>query len=286
MSSPIDANRLLLGIDKRSKQGLSYQLMFARRGQNYIPRMGFEVWEDYFVIARNISYAWLASESSLAFRNTVSLEYYFIFGNDDKELESAEFGPAWTYEGKNGSSSKLWIKRKHENLLDTLSLPEDVVVPPNRYEFYEVGIEYQMSSGNLLHSNFNIQGGPFYDGSYLTFGVSPGWTISNHLAISGYYQPTWAQFTDRDQTFNTQLIGLRVKIAVNTQLSTSTFVQYNSAAAAIGINFRLRYNPREGTDFYLVYNEGLNTDREQETPILPLSSNRTVLLKYATTFLP
>ncbi len=61
---------------------------------------------------------------------------------------------------------------------------------------------------------------------------------------------------------------------------------YNSAADAAGINFRLRYNPKEGTDFYLVYNEGLNTDREGKFSGLPISANRSVLLKYSTTFIP
>lgn len=285
-SSPIDANRLRLGMEKRSKQGFSYQLFFARRGPNYIPRMGFEVWENYFVFARSISYAWLPSETSVAFRNTLSLEYYFLYGNVNRGLESAELGPVWTYEGKNGSSARMWIKSKYEALLDTLELPEDVIVPPDQYTFYDVGINYNMSSGTLLRSNFNITGGSFYDGSYLSVGVSPSWTVSKHLTLSGNYQPTWAQFSDRGQSFTTHLLGLRLKAAVNTKLSTSTFLQYNSAADAVGINFRLRYNHKEGTDFYLVYNEGLNTDRERETPALLLSNNRTVLLKYAMTFLP
>lgn len=283
---PSDANRLRFAWEKRAKQGFSYELFFARRGSHYFPRMGFEVWEDYFVLARRISYAWLPSEASQAFRHTLALEYYFIFGNANMGLESAELGPVWTYEGKTGSFAQVWIKSRHEDILDTLNLPEYVFVPPTRYNFYELGIDYQMPWGTLLRSGFNIKGGPFYDGRYLTVGVSPTWTVSNHLTLSGNYQPTWAQFPDRDQSFNTHLLGVWLKIAVNTKLSTSTFVQYNSAADAVGINFRLRYNPREGTDFYLVYNEGLNTDREREALALPLSNSRSVLLKYSTTFLP
>ena len=45
------------------------------------------------------------------------------------------------------------------------------------------------------------------------------------------------------------------------KLALSSFVQYNSAADLVIANVRLRYNPREGNDFYVVYNEGLNTDR-------------------------
>ncbi len=80
-------------------------------------------------------------------------------------------------------------------------------------------------------------------------------------------------------------MGFRAKLAFNTRLSTSAFVQSNSADHEVALNLRLRYNPREGTDLYLVYNDLLNTDRDREPPALPWSSERALLLKYSTTFL-
>ncbi len=52
----------------------------------------------------------------------------------------------------------------------------------------------------------------------------------------------------------------------------------------MGVNVRLRYNFSEGNDLYLVYNEALNTDRHRETPFLPLTDTRTILVKYTYTF--
>jgi hypothetical protein len=49
-------------------------------------------------------------------------------------------------------------------------------------------------------------------------------------------------------------------------------------------NLRFRYNFREGNDLWIVYNEGLNTDRRRELPVLPITEGRTVLLKYTYTF--
>lgn len=46
-----------------------------------------------------------------------------------------------------------------------------------------------------------------------------------------------------------------------------------------------RFNPREGTDLYIVYNEGMNTNRHRFDPALPVTDTRTVLVKYSTTFL-
>ena len=285
-SSLPDANRIRLSWENRSQEGFSYDLFFARRGPSYIPGMGFEVYEDYFVLARRLAYAWLPGEESHAFRHTMALEFYFLFQNAERTLESAELGPAWTYEGKNGSFARVWTKGRFESLHDTLHLPEDVFVPLKRYTFYELGGMYQMPQGKLLRLNFNITAGQFYDGLYVTTGLAPAWTVSRHLTLRASYQPTWARFSERDQAFMSHLIWFRMNAALNTQLIISAFVQYNSAVDAVGINIRFRYNPREGTDFYLVYNEGLNTDRHRGTPVLPVSDARTVLLKYSTTFLP
>jgi hypothetical protein len=53
-------------------------------------------------------------------------------------------------------------------------------------------------------------------------------------------------------------------------------VQLNSVEDRVGVNFRLRYNLREGSDIWVVYDEGFNTDRDSPagTPRLPFSAAR------------
>jgi hypothetical protein len=50
------------------------------------------------------------------------------------------------------------------------------------------------------------------------------------------------------------------------------------------VNARLRYNPREGNDIYVVYNDTLNGNRFREAPHLPVSSGRALMLKVSYTF--
>ena len=59
---------------------------------------------------------------------------------------------------------------------------------------------------------------------------------------------------------------------------------YNHVDNIIVSNIRLRYNFSEGHDLWIVYNEGINTDRDRIGPILPRTNNRTVLLKYTYTY--
>ncbi len=123
--------------------------------------------------------------------------------------------------------------------------------------------------------------GSFYDGWKLSLSMTPQWSASSTLELSGTYQYNRILFTGRNEELNSHIIRLSILAMMSTKLSASAFLQYNSAVNAIVASFRLRYNPREGTDFYLVYNEGLHTDRYRAFPTLPVSTGRNILLKYS-----
>ena len=99
------------------------------------------------------------------------------------------------------------------------------------------------------------------------------------------YQLNALKFPDRNQKFTGQIGQLKISAFLNSKLSLVSLVQYNSANDKIITNIRFRYNPREGHDLYIVYDEGLNTERQREIPTLPQTSIRTILLKYNYTFI-
>jgi hypothetical protein len=70
----------------------------------------------------------------------------------------------------------------------------------------------------------------------------------------------------------------------STKLSASAFIQLNNLNDAFMGNFRLRYNPREGNDFYLVFNDYQGFMASENYPEPPSYYNRAILLKYTHTF--
>ncbi len=92
-------------------------------------------------------------------------------------------------------------------------------------------------------------------------------------------------FSDRDQDFTGNIARFKALFMFSTKLSVSSFVQYNSNENNLATNLRIHYNPREGNDFYVVFNESSNIKRDLETPRLPGFNNRSVLLKYTYTFI-
>ena len=88
----------------------------------------------------------------------------------------------------------------------------------------------------------------------------------------------------REQHFISHIGRIKALLMFNTKLSFSAFIQYNSEIHNIASNIRFRYNPREGNDLWIVYNEGTNTDLDREIPSPPRLAGRTVMLKYTYTF--
>src|SRR5690606_32503465 len=110
------------------------------------------------------------------------------------------------------------------------------------------------------------------------------WNVSPHLELGGDYQLTMLRFPDRDQRANIHVGRLRVRTALNARASGDAFVQYNSTTDRLDVNVRLRYSFAEGTDLWLVYNEGLDTDRPGDIEArAPFSLSRALILKYTHT---
>jgi len=80
------------------------------------------------------------------------------------------------------------------------------------------------------------------------------------------------------------IFGLKVLYLLNTRFSINVFLRYNTSLHRIITNLKIRYNPGEGNDLYLVLNEDRNTDLYRELPNFPVFNSRAVMLKYTYTF--
>jgi len=87
---------------------------------------------------------------------------------------------------------------------------------------------------------------------------------------------SWNAFWD---VMTNHILGIKALFMFDTKLSVNAFIQYNTDYDGIITNFRIRYNPKEGNDLYMVFNEDGNTDLYRELPYLPVYNSRTVMLK-------
>ena len=273
--------------ERRTQRGLSYTWQFTRAGADYRPELGFMPRRD-FTTANVVANWFVYTDKHRYFKRIYPGALAFsTVRNADRALESGQYAVWVQWDAKAGGGG--WVEPKvfRENVLTPFVIGNAVHIPAGSYEFADLQVAYTMPSGARLRTSADFRTGTYFDGTRTQLILSPTWNVSPHLEVGGDYQVSALRFPRRNESVNIHLARLRVRTALNAQASGNAFVQYNSTTNRVDVNLRLRYNVAEGTDLWLVYNEGLDIDRAFETParpMAPLSMSRALILKYSHTF--
>jgi len=283
-ADPFDRSLVRFNWQRRGTDGLVYAADLTRAGEVFEPGMGFLLRRDYVSGDANVGYGWRPGRGSPLNAYSVGTAGSFIRRNEDASTESGGYSVDGQLQTRGGHALRLGIARDYENLLAPFRLSASTAVPVGSYWFNSANVSYTPPNGAIFRPGVNLTAGQFYDGTRVSLGVSPAWSVSRHLTLSGAYQLNRIRFEARHDEFTSHIARLRTELFFSTTTSAAAFAQYNSAGDVVVLNFRFRYNPTEGTDLYVVWNESLNSDRFALTPVLPFSQSRTLLVKYARTF--
>ncbi len=277
--------RARINWERRTEEGLGYSFSFSHSGENFNPGVGFEMRDNYQAVRGHMQWGWLPEKESILFSHNAGFQVLNFYNATSGKLESSSLGPEWKFQTKKFLMGSVQLKKMVENVDEEFSFSDDAVIPVGHYEFLGFDIMSTTPMTRKVYAELKIEGGQFYDGNRFSYTVSPYFNWSSSILISGTYQYDAIHFSDRNQEFKNHISRLKLEYMYSTKLSASTFVQYNTFNAALMGNFRLRYNPREGNDFYLVFNEFHFLKPKLEIPNLPELANRSIMLKYTHTFI-
>ena len=280
---PLDRGMARIAWERRGQDGLTYGLDLARAGDAFEPRLGFLRRRDFTKGQASVGYGWRSGEASPWLTHGPSIDAAVFTRNDDGVVETVSVTPRWAGELKAGHVFEVELASVYENLESPFDLSDDAAVPAGEHRFTSARISYGAPRGELLRINGAVEAGGFYDGRVVAASVTPAWNVSRHLDLGGLYSISDITLPERDQRFTAHVARLRGEVMFSTRVSLAAFVQYSSAADQATANLRFRYNPSEGHDLYVVWNEGVLTDRYGLTPAPPLSERRTIMVKYSRT---
>ena len=282
--SPLDRTRMIARWERRRQNGLNYATEFIRSGDEYDPQMGFQMRSDFTYLQSNVQQLWLMGEDSPFYSVAVGASALTYMRNGDKTVESGAVEPALHFEFKNNARLDITGFNNYESVREVFELSDNTIIPIGDYWFHGGTMHFQASRAETFRPTFTASAGSFYDGWNMALQAEPAWNLSSHFEFSAAYQFNLIRFPDRQEELNAHLARVRLDVALDTHLSLSAFLQYSSTEDVASVNARLRYHFREGSDLWVVYDEGMNTLRDGVgSPRLPLSQNRALLVKYTYT---
>jgi len=164
-----------------------------------------------------------------------------------------------------GDSVKLFYRLRFEDVRSEFPVFD---IPLGTYTYHEVSFAASTSRNRPLQVGFELAYGTFFDGTRTRLDVGLEFRPSQYLLVeldyeyrdvnfpkSGSDRPGSPDRNDRD----TQLVRLKVDLVFNSNVSWSTFAQYDNVSDTAGINSRLRYIIQDGREFFVVFNQGLDT---------------------------
>ena len=199
-------------------------------------------------------------------------------------LETTNTVASWKYNTKRSADGYIAINYWTDDLQEDFELSDKDVFTTDKYSFTNVEFLVASPRGQELGVELNGVLGQYYGGSILSLGTGIIWKPSAIFNSTINYSFNEIKSEDYSVDFRANIGWVKCELTFNTQWSCAAFYPFSAAAHFTLMNFRLRYNPREGNDLYLVYNEGMNLHRDREMPVLPVTDTRTLLLKYTHTF--
>jgi len=235
-------------------------LAYNWSGKRYNPGIGFEVKQNYHGPRIILQYGWMPVDHHYIRYYKLSLKYVSFYNTPASLHETSSGQLRWNFEAKKGFSGNIAVNWFLENLQNELVFGKaNETILPGKYSFKYINAGYYTSGASAFWTGLYTEVGEFFDGWKASFFCNPEIKIGTSFDLGLTYRYDYINCKNRDMYFRNHIVGFKELMTLTTKTSLTAFIQYNTAVEKIISNIRFRYNPREGNDFYFVYDEGFNT---------------------------
>jgi hypothetical protein len=237
--------------------GFSGSLRYTYLGDEFDPAMGFANRTGIEQVSGFISARYFFRNHPLI-RNTFNfVRFSHSRSNDTDDMQSeAIFARLLSINTHNGDELSITARREREGLQNPFEIRPGVIIPQGKYAFESIQFELNTTNQRNFSPDISYRIGDFYNGerSESTLGIN--WTASRNIQMALNYEYTDVDMPEGD--FVTRLISMNLDFAFSPEWSWRNLMQYDNGSDTVGLNSRLRWNPRAGEDLFLVLN--YNTD--------------------------
>jgi len=283
----LDPSFILIDWERRSEEGFAYNINYTYSGGVFNPGIGFVRRGGVQGFNTQLLYGWIPGENSPFFSYSVFVRADRYTRLDDGLLEGMSVESGFEFNTKKNIHAEISVEYQEEGVNFEFPISDSITISQGNYRFTGMKMRFGTSEAKMISLRGDINAGQFYDGLRYGFETETNFNFSSSFNMSLGYEFNALRFPDREtnNSLNIHSVNARAAYMLSTKLSATVLVQYVNTEDEMITNFRLRYNPREGNDLYLVFNDYREIDGGHEIPALPPFFNRTVMLKYTHTFI-
>jgi hypothetical protein len=246
-------------------------------GESFEPEVGFlsrEAFRRSFARARYSPRPPIAAVRRFVLQG----EADYIEAEPTGILETRRFQARFATEFQRGDEARVDYNRQYEYLPEEFEISEGIILPVGGYDIEDVRFLYSFGPqrtvpGDLLFRTGNFFGGDREELTYVgRIEVSPKFSIEPSLGFNWVNLP--------QGKFRTDLVSTRFNWTLSPRTAVMTFIQYNSSSDSLSTSVRLRWEYEPGSDFFVVYTDG----RETDVSGFPLLQTRTFAVKLTKLF--
>lgn len=283
----LDPSFILIDWTRRSEEGFAYNFNYTYSGQEFSPGAGFVRLNGVQGLNGQLLYGWIPGEKSKLFNYNINVRAERYSRLVDGKLESMRVSPGFEINTKKNIHAEISLEYMEEGVLHDFPLSEDVWIKAGNYSFLGFEGRIGTSESRVISVGGDLSGGKFYDGNRIGLNAELNLNLSSSFKLSGGYEFNAIRFPEREtnNSLNIHSVNMKALYMFSTKLSATVLAQYVNTEDELITNFRLRYNPREGNDFFLVFNDFRGIDNRYSIPERPSFFNKTIMVKYTHTFI-
>jgi hypothetical protein len=191
-----------------------------------------------------------------------SLEYVTSTSN---QLESRQTRGNFRIDMQNGDSAGATYAEDLEALVTPTTIT-GIRIPVGSYTFQSGRLFYTSAPQKRVSGTFSLEAGGFYSGTRQTAAYRGRIELTPRFALEPNLSFNWIDMPQGRST--TTLAGNRATYTLTPRMFVAALVQYTSSTTSVLTNVRLRWEYSPGSEMFIVYSEGRDTD-----PLAPVRGN-------------
>jgi hypothetical protein len=200
------------------------------------------------------------------------------FENHAGRVESRNYDVSAVLQRQDSSSIRATVTRD----FDFLPSPFQVAgtrLPAGGYEWDTLSTGFNTNQSRRLYGGATLELGGYYGGDKQTLRSNLSFLVGKTLLFEPNYTRNRITLPGRS-VYVTNVVNFRVSHSFSPDVYWKAFLQYNDERRTANLNLLFWYVYRPGSDLYVVYNNGWDTDRPGAPALAVRDQRLTVKLTY------